>query len=210
MGKQSGQHSISRADPFNDPEWTFIMACAWVAHRTRAGVEAVARGDGGITRAAVESLLGELRAGRLTAWARVDGKAFPIAPQHWRALEPVFVRKRFLPRLAKSFGRLMVTVRDGTKKDIRDVTISSKAMQQMFPVDAPVIATAVPRRAQSRRDRARRGLEGRFGKKIPAPTEMSDHILYKETTNWLARHDPLPKGYSEVSLNTVLRAARRK
>ena len=69
MGKQSVRHSISRADPFNDPEWTFIVACAWVAHRTRASVEAAARGHGRITRAAVERLLGELRAGRLTAWA---------------------------------------------------------------------------------------------------------------------------------------------
>ena len=60
------------------------MACAWVAHRTRASVEAAARGHGRITRTAVERLLGELRAGRLTAWARVDGKSFPIAPEHWR------------------------------------------------------------------------------------------------------------------------------
>ena len=151
---------MNAADPYNDPKWTFMMACAWVAHRTRASVAAAARSRGGITRAAVEKLLRELRAGRLTAWARVDGKAFPIAPQRWRALEPVFVRKRLLPGFAKSFGRLMVTVRGGTDKEIRDVTISSEAMRQIFSADAPVIAAPVRGRTQARRDRARLGLGG--------------------------------------------------
>jgi hypothetical protein len=207
MGKQSVQHSIDRADPFNDPEWTFIMACAWVAHRVQAGVEAATRGFGGITRAAVERLIKELRIGRLTAWARVDGKAFPIAPQHWRALEPIFVRKRLLPGFAESFGRLMVTVRDGTDKDIRDLTISSESLKQIFPTNGFANAYRV---RQPQRERARMGLEGRFGQKIPPPAEMSNGILCKEVTRWLAENKPLPKNSTETSNDSILRAARRK
>ena len=139
------------------------MACAWVADRTRGAVEAAARGHSGIKRAAVERLLRDLRGGRLTAWARVDGKTFPIAPEHWRALEPTFTRVRFLPGFAETFGRLIVTVRDGMEQDIRNLTILSEAMQQIFPADAAVIAAPVRRRTQARRDRARMGLEGRFG-----------------------------------------------
>src|SRR5262245_34890097 len=109
---------MNAADPFNDSEWTFTMACAWVDDRTREAVEAAARGYRGIKSAAVESLLRALRGERLTAWARVDGKTFPIAPEHWRALEPTFTRVRFPPGFAEIFGRLIVTVRDGMEQDI--------------------------------------------------------------------------------------------
>lgn len=210
MGKQSVEHSMNAADPYNDPKWTFIMACAWVAHRTRASVAAAARSRGGITRAAVEKLLRELRAGRLTAWARVDGKAFPIAPQRWRALEPVFVRKRLLPGFAKSFGRLMVTVRGGTDKEIRDVTISSEAMRQIFSADAPVIAAPVRGRTQARRDRARLGLRGCFGDNVPTVAEMDNGTLCQRVARWLAQNKPLPKNSPEISNDLILRAAGRK
>src|SRR6266550_4411875 len=119
----------------------------------------------------------DLRGGRLTAWARVDGKTFPIAPEHWRALEPTFTRVRFLAGFAEIFGRLIVTVRDGMGQDIRNLTILSEAMQQIFPADAAVIAAPVRRRTQPGRDRARMGLKGRFGQKIPSPTEMSNGVL---------------------------------
>jgi hypothetical protein len=72
MGKQPKQPPIAAARPFDSPEWSFLMACAWVAFRTRAAVEAAAGGEITIRRAAVERLLRELRAGRLTAWGRVD------------------------------------------------------------------------------------------------------------------------------------------
>ena len=201
---------MNAADPFNDPEWTFIMACAWVADRTRGAVEAAARGYSGIKRAAVERLLRDLRGGRLTAWARVDGKTFPIAPEHWRALEPTFTRVRFLPGFAETFSRLIVTVRDGMEQDIRNLTILSEAMQQIFPADAAVIAAPVRRRNQAQRDRARMGLEGRFGQEIPPPTEISNGVLCREVVKWLAEHHPLPPGNSEISNDSILRAAARK
>jgi hypothetical protein len=132
------------------------------------------------------------------------------APEHWRALEPTFTRVRFLPDFAETFGRLIVTVRDGIEQDIRNLTILSEAMQQIFPADAAVIAAPVRRRTQARRDRARMGLEGRFGQTIPSPTEMSNGVLCREVVQWLAEHHPLPPGNSEISNDSILRAAARK
>src|SRR5262245_56340998 len=96
------------------------------------------------------------------------------------------------------------------EQDIRNLTILSEAMQQIFPADGAVIAAPVRRRTQARRDRARMGLEGRFGQKIPSPTVMSNGVLCKEVVQWLAEHEPLPTGNPEISNDSVLRAAARK
>jgi hypothetical protein len=104
----------------------------------------------------------------------------------------------------------MVTVRDGTDKEIRDVTISSEAMQQIFSADAPVIAAPVRGRTQWARARARLGLRGAFGGDVPTIAEMSHGILCKEVTRWLAKNKPLPKGAAEISNSSILRAAGRK
>jgi hypothetical protein len=207
MGKQPKQPPIAAARPFDSPEWSFLMACAWVAFRTRAAVEAAAGGEITIRRAAVERLLRELRAGRLTAWGRVDGKAFAIAPHRWRGLEPVFERKRFLPAFIESFGRLMVTVRDGMEKEVQDVTISREALQQIFSPDAPGIGTPDRGRARPRRERARLGLTGRFGNQVPSVAELDNGTLYKQVTDWLAANHPVPRGSPEISKDTLLRAA---
>jgi hypothetical protein len=39
---------------------------------------------------------------------------------------------------------------------------------------------------------------------------MSNGVLCKEVVRWLAKHHPLPKGNSEISNDTILRAAARK
>ena len=209
--KQPSQHSIVDAQHFDDPDWSLQMAVAWVAFRTSAGVEAASRGYGKLDRRAVERLIKELKAGRVTAWGTTDGKAFPISEQHWRTIEPAFARKRFMPGFAEMFGRLVMSVKDGgVGRTIQRVTISSAALQQIFPADDAAITTTATGRTQAQRERARLGLRGLFGDNIPIAAEMSNGTLCQQVTKWLAEHKPLPKGSSEISKDSILRAAGRR
>ncbi len=209
--KQPSQHTRADTQHFDDSDWSLAMAVAWVAFRTSAAVEAASRGHGKLDRSAVERLIKELKAGRLTAWGTTDSSVFPISVQHWHALEPTFARKRFMPGFIETFGRLVTTVKDGEAgRPVRRVTISSVTLQQMFPVPDAAIAPSATGRTQPQRERAKLGLRGRFGDNIPSINEMNNHTLYKEVTEWLAKNKPLPKGYREISKESVLRAAGRK
>jgi hypothetical protein len=197
------------AHPFDVPNWSFVMAAAWIADRTQPAVEAAARGYSKIDRRAVELLLKELGAGKLIAWGTIDGKTFPISPQHWRRLEPVFARKRFSPGFAETFGNLVMTLtEDGTNRTLQEIIISSE-VQKLFPADRAFPAPASGR-IQRQRERAVLALRGLFGDNVPTAAEMNNGILCREVALWLAKNRPLPKGNSEVSRESILRAAGRK
>ncbi|MEJ2376611.1 MAG: hypothetical protein P8Y53_02705 [Pseudolabrys sp.] len=187
------------------------MAVAWIAFRSREAVESAARGHGKIDRGAVERLLKELRAGRLVAWGTIDGKALAISPQHWRAVEPTFSRKPFLPGFAEAFGKLVVTVTDGAALRFDRVTISSEAVKEMFRAQGAAIAVPAGIRTRSARGRARLGLRGVFGDKpVPPQSEMNNATLCKQVAEWLKLNKPLPKGSPEISSDSILREAGRK
>ena len=65
------------------------------------------------------------------------------------------------------------------------------------------------RKIAARLQRAELALDSLFGDDKPAPSKMDNGTLCKEVIRWLKEHHPLPKGSSEISNTTILRAAGR-